>query len=101
MKEIIGGFDWDGSNIKKCQKHKVSVQEIEFLFKENLVIYPDIKHSDTEIRYFAIGANKKQQYIFLVFTYRVKNKKNYIRPISARYMHKKEIDNYKNYEKNK
>ena len=101
MKRIIHAFDWDNSNIKKCQKHGVGTQEIEFLFKNNPSVSPDIKHSDAEIRYFAVGTNKIGRYIFLVFTYRVRNQENYIRPISARYMHKKEINNYINYEKDK
>ena len=101
MKRIIHGFDWDDSNIEKCQKHGVSTSEIEFLFKNSPAIFPDSKHSDTEIRYFAVGKNKASRYMFLIFTYRVKNRENYIRPISARYMHKKEINNYTNYEKEK
>jgi uncharacterized protein len=101
MKRIIYGFDWDTSNIEKCQKHGVATTEIEFLFEHKPSVFPDIKHSDTETRYFAIGINEIGRYIFLVFTYRVKNKENFIRPISARYMHKKEINNYINYEKNK
>ena len=28
----LSGFDWDDGNIQKCQKHKVSIEEIEALF---------------------------------------------------------------------
>jgi uncharacterized DUF497 family protein len=31
----ISGFDWDSGNRDKCQKHGVSIAEIEALFKEN------------------------------------------------------------------
>src|SRR5271170_2071366 len=35
------GFDWDEGNRAKCQKHGVSVAEIEGLFRRPVVILPD------------------------------------------------------------
>ncbi len=32
MTEGVSGFDWDDGNIEKCQKHGVSLEEIEALF---------------------------------------------------------------------
>jgi len=87
----VRGFVWDEGNIGKCQKHGVSIGEIEYVFKNDISVYPDVKHSEQEIRYFAVGVNRTNKHVFIVFTYRSKH----IRPISARYMHKKEVDNYK------
>jgi len=101
MKRKAHVFDWDSSNTKKCQKHGVSISEIEFLFSKNPRTFYDVKHSDTETRYFAVGRNIKGRYLFVAFTYRTKNFIRYIRPFSSRYMHKKEIDNYKKYDKEK
>ncbi len=48
----------------------------------------------------AIGKNREGRYIFLVFMLRILNGHNLIRPISARYMHQKEIAYYgQQYEK--
>ena len=47
------------------------------------------------------GKNKKDRYVFVSFTYRTKNDIRSIRPFSARYMHKKEVNNYKRYEDKK
>ena len=59
-----------------------------------IMILPDHAHSITEERLRAIGKTKAGRYVFLVFTIRERGGKNYIRPISARYMHQKEIDSY-------
>lgn len=32
MIEDISGYDWDDGNYQKCQKHGVSIEEIETLF---------------------------------------------------------------------
>ena len=91
----VAGFDWDKGNIKKCQKHGVGLQEIEEVFKNAPAVFPDVKHSDKEERFLAIGLNNSERYVFVAFTFRIKGGKKYIRPISARYMHKKEIEHYK------
>lgn len=94
MGESVSGFDWDEGNLAKCQKHGVSVAEIEALCKTALTIFPDAGHSHSEKRMKAIGKIEHGRYIFLVFTLRVRNGKKYLRPISTRYMHKKEIEAY-------
>ena len=89
------GFDWDHGNNKKCQKHGVSIAEIEDLFLRNaLRLEPDIFNSVAEQRFRAIGKTGEGRGIFLVFTIRGHGAARLIRPISARYMHKKEIDAY-------
>jgi uncharacterized DUF497 family protein len=42
----------------------------------------------------AIGKTRSGRYVFLVFMPRTIHGRTLIRPISARYMHKKEIDHY-------
>lgn len=91
----VAGFDWDNGNIAKCQKHGLSIEDIEFCFTHgHYKLNEDPQHSITEDRYFIISKTQNNRYCFVVFTYRVKNRQKLIRPLSARYMHKKEIKNY-------
>ena len=85
----VAGFDWDEGNRKKCQKHGVSVKAIEGLFAGTVAINPD--PSITEHRFRAIGKTEGGRHVFLVFTFRKHEAGMLIRPISARYMHNKEI----------
>lgn len=95
MSEKVSGFDWDDGNCQKCQKHGVSIEEIEDLFSNpKVLIAPDIKHSEVESRFLAIGVSTKGRHIFVVFTFRKNSDENLIRPISARYMHDKEVQQY-------
>ena len=90
----VSGFDWDAGNRAKCQKHGVSVAEIEELFSRPLLIIPDTLHSQGEERLWAIGKTASGRSVFLVFTIRVRARKRLIRPVSARYMHRKEVAHY-------
>lgn len=87
-------FDWDAGNLAKCQKHGVTLDEIEALLGSDPFMGPDEAHSTGEQRYFAIGPNRVGRPIFLVFTIRVLDGAEVVRPISARYMHRKEIMQY-------
>jgi uncharacterized protein len=88
------GFDWDRGNRAKCEKHGLSIADIEGLFTRPLAILPDAVHSQRENRFRAIGRTEKGRGVFLIFTLRRKDNELLIRPISARYMHKKEIEAY-------
>jgi uncharacterized protein len=88
------GFEWDKGNRKKCQEHGVSIAEIEDLFTRPVMILPDPAHSQRETRLKAVGKTEEGRSVFLVFTIRRKGGKRFIRPISARYMHAKEIKSY-------
>jgi uncharacterized protein len=88
------GFDWDDGNRDKCQKHGVSIGEIERLFEGAVLIGPDVAHSSAEQRFRAIGAASTGRRVFVVFTWRAKDGRRFLRPISARYMHKKEVANH-------
>lgn len=94
MDEGLTGFEWDKGNREKCQKHGVSVAEVEGLFSRPLLILPDAMHSETEERLWAIGKTASGRSVFLVFTIRERGGKRFIRPVSARYMHRKEVKNY-------
>jgi uncharacterized protein len=88
------GFDWDRGNRAKCAKHGLPVALIEDLIARPLAILPDAAHSQRENRFRAIGRTDKGRGVFIIFTLRRKGRDEelLIRPISARYMHKKEID---------
>jgi hypothetical protein len=90
----VGGFDWDEGNRTKCQKHGVSVAEIEALFAHGPRIAPDPRHSADEDRLIAVGRIGTGRPVFVAFTIRMKDKRCLIRPVTARYMHPKEIAAY-------
>ena len=94
MLETVNGFDWDEGNSTKCW-NRVSQEEIEYLFhQKDVLITPDIKHSEDEARYLAVGVSCKGRHIFVAFTFRNQQEEILIRPISSRYMHDKEILSY-------
>jgi uncharacterized protein len=90
----VGGFDWDEGNRAKCQKHGVSILEIEGLFAHTPRVAPDPKHLVDEDRLIAMGRTSTGRPVFVAFTIRTKNKRRLIRPVTARYMHAKEIAAY-------
>jgi uncharacterized DUF497 family protein len=94
VKLQIDGFDWDAGNRKKCRKHGVSEQEITDIFRGDVAIFPDLTHSTHEQRFHAVGRNPQGRHVFLVFTLRQQGGSTLIRPISARYMHQKELRRY-------
>jgi len=59
-----------------------------------VVILPDKENPQGERRFRAIGGTSKGRYVFVVFTLRNHGKNVLLRPISARYMHKREVKNY-------
>ena len=90
----ITGFDWNEGNWPKCGKHGVSREEIEQVLLGMPAVMADA-HTD-EPRMRAIGKTAAGRYVFLVFMFRKAESETMLRPISARYMHKKEIDHYEN-----
>ncbi len=94
MDAKVAGFDWDAGNRAKCQKHGVSVAEVEDLFTRPILVIPDATHSQGEDRLRAIGKTAKGRSVFLAFTIRTRGGKRFIRPVSARYMHRKEVKHY-------
>ena len=90
----VSGFDWDKGNLAKCEKHGVSIIEIENLFAHSPRVAPDPKHSVDEDRLIAVGRTSAGRPVFVAFTIRTKNKLRLIRPVTARFMHAKEIAAY-------
>jgi len=92
------GFDWDeGNTSKNWLKHKVAPTECEQVFlNQPLVVQDDLKHSQNENRYYALGQRDQKRTLFVVFTVR----KNRVRVISARDMSRKERRIYDNEKKN-
>jgi uncharacterized protein len=96
IKVQVIGFEWDAGNSEKCQKHGLSLDEIEDFFRQkNIYIAPAVNHSQKEQRFLAVGKSTANgRYVFVVFTLRKKGSSYLIRPISARYMHEKEAEKY-------
>jgi uncharacterized DUF497 family protein len=90
----MDGFDWDSGNWPKCSKHGLSQDEIEFVLRYKPAVLPDRTPQDAETRYNAVGKNMEGRHVFIVFSFRYREGQRLIRPISARYMHQKEIDCY-------
>lgn len=85
----IAGFDWDSGNVRKNDKHGVSMAEAEqIFFNDPLLLVADTKHSQAEQRYHALGKTDEGRTLHITFTLRKSGEK--IRVISARDMHKKE-----------
>jgi uncharacterized protein len=91
----IRGFDWDSGNRDKCQKHDMSIEEIEGVFTRPVVLLPDKENPLGEPRLKAIGKTPRGRDAFVVFTWRAnRGGSAMLRPISARFMHRKEVESY-------
>ena len=86
----IAGFDWDEGNARKsAEKHDVSQAEAEqVFFNDPLIVAEDVKHSQTEPRFHALGKTDADRLLHITFTLRTSD--TLIRIISARNMHRKE-----------
>lgn len=85
----IEGFDWDEGNIRKnLDKHGVTQAEAEQVFASETLLAKDVKHSETEPRFQALGETMSQRRLHVTFTLRDGGKK--LRVISARDMNRKE-----------
>jgi uncharacterized protein len=90
----IAGFDWDaGNSFKSTEKHSVSQAEAEQVFAdERLLIADDVRHSQHETRYQAMGRTIEGGLLHMTFTLRENQTR--IRVISARNMSRKERGHY-------
>lgn len=86
----ISGFDWDeGNSRKSSEKHSVNQIEAEQLFfNKPLLVLDDVKHSQKEQRFHALGKTDNSRLLHITFTLRSAN--TLIRVISARDMHRRE-----------
>ena len=72
----------------------MSTAQIEALFLHGPRVAPDPKHSGDEDRLIAVGKTGMGRPLFVAFTMRTKEGRRLIRPVSARYMHAREIAAY-------
>lgn len=85
-------FQWDkGNRDKSRQKHGVTPDEAESVFvDENSVVIPDMPHSKSEVRFVIVGKSNLGRDLYIAFTRR----KDKVRVISARQMHREEVEKY-------
>jgi uncharacterized DUF497 family protein len=85
----IEGFEWDDGNARKSlEKHGVTQAEAEQVFAGEPLFADDIKHSEAEPRFQALGASIEGRLLHVTFTLRDGGKR--LRVISARDMNRKE-----------
>ena len=94
MALVVEGFQWDSGNWPKCARHGVSKAEIEAVFGNRPGVLVDQTGIRDEKRLNAVGRTVMGRHVFVVFTVRSDIAGRLIRPISARYMHAKEIKHY-------
>ena len=83
------GFEWDEGNSRKNDQHGVSMAEAEqVFFNSPLLVLPDPRHSEAELRFHALGKPNEGRRMHITFTLR--DAGQFIRVISARDMHRKE-----------
>jgi uncharacterized protein len=87
-------FDWDDGNWPKCTKHGLTKVEIEYVLSKTPLVLKDKNENLDETRFNAVGVTREGRYLFIVFTFRTISGLRLMRPISARYMHTKEIERY-------
>jgi uncharacterized DUF497 family protein len=91
-------FEWDKWNLDKSYfKLKVTPKETEEVFiDEDSIVLPDVRHSQKEDRFIIVGKSLSKRDLFVIFTPRGSK----TRVISARRMHKKEVEKYGKAKKN-
>ena len=83
------GFEWDEGNSRKNEQHGVLMAEAEqVFFNSPLLVLPDPRHSEAELRFHALGKTNEGRRLHFTFTLR--DAGQFIRVISARDMHRKE-----------
>jgi uncharacterized protein len=90
----VSGFDWDEGNARKSSdKHDVAKSEAEqIFFNVPLLVMPDMRHSDEEPRFHALGKTDQDRTLHVTFTLRKDD--TVVRVISARDMSRKEREVY-------
>ncbi len=88
----IAGFDWDNGNWPNAESMACRALKIEQVLLGNPAIMADPRPDELRLR--AIGKTKARRMVFIVFMCREIDRQTWLRPISARYMHQKEIDHY-------
>ena len=90
----VDELDWDEGNRNKCQKHGVTIAQIEQVLDGEFFVAEDPQHSLVERRFKVVGPDDDGRTIFIIMTLRPSGDQILARPISARYMHAKEMRRY-------
>jgi|SRR5580698_4110862 uncharacterized DUF497 family protein len=92
--ERVEGFECDEGNARKSvEKHGVSQSEAEQpFFNAPFLMSEDVRHSDGEPRFHALGKTDIGRLLHLTFTLRAEGTR--LRVISARDMSRKERNRY-------
>ena len=90
----VDGFDWDRGNWPVCARHGLTRAEIESVFVGELTVFDDPDDRRSQARYMAIGSSRSGQLVFVVFRISRFGSLSLVRPISARYMRRKEVRYY-------
>ena len=85
----VTSFDWDDGNERKNDRHVVTAAEAELIFfNVPLLLLDDTRHSESEVRYHALGKTAETRRLHVSFTLR--SDASLIRVISARDMSRNE-----------
>ena len=92
--ERVESFEWDEGNARKsAEKHGVSQSEAEQpFFNAPLLVSEDVRYSNGEPRFHALGKTDAGRLLHLTFTLRAEGTR--IRVIPARDMSRKERNRY-------
>lgn len=90
-------FEWDAGNLdKSSRKHGITPKASEeIVVSQEFFVLPDMKHSQIEKRFIGLGQTPAGNKLLAIFTFR----KNKIRIISVRKIHRKEVDRYEKVKK--
>ena len=91
------GVEWDAGNWPKCGKHGVTQDEVEYVLAHTTFVIPDPFEGEPRLR--TAGKTLGGRHVFIVFMHKHREDGLYLRPISARYMHDKEIEKYEQFRK--
>jgi len=95
LQESFSDFDWDeGNSRKNLFKHGFTCEEIEAVFRRGLRWGHDPDHSNEEERFLGRGYDDRGRVVAVAFTFRLIDGKRHVRPISVRYMHRKEVERH-------
>ena len=91
---LVEGFQWDSGNGRKnAEKHGVDQSQAEqVFFSHPLLVIEDVRHSENEVRFHALGQTEDMRRLHITFTLRSKGR--LIRIISARDMSRNERQIY-------
>ena len=87
-------FDWDDGNAHKIRL-RFSLEEVEAIFNQELLEFPDTNHSHNEELIIGISKGPNGKTMYVCFTIRGQK----IRIISARFMREKEVEKYETFKK--